>query len=372
MKYIIISIMLLVLGSAHAQITINIKGKKDKYQNESKVQIRVTEYSKKIDSVVAAKKKLMKSEIEEINEKQQKGIISEAQAETLKEEVADRYATEIESEVEALQDELEGIVDEQVTISLYGLKDLDELDQLDDIEEWDEVDNVEINIGKIDKKYKKLNRIIWTATLGFSNLTDGWKMGTMNDSHFNFGKSVAFTMGPMYNLQPTVTSPFTLLTGLMYRSNNFRAQKSDFFVDNANGEVTLQPATSYNRLRKAKFRTNTLYIPIGFKYNFRKKQYDEENELEYRKVKKGFYIGALWYGGLNLSNKSIVKYRNEDGNRRKDKFTLDSANDIMYGLEFDFGYRGYNFYMRKDLSDYFDKTTFSVNNGIEFGVRLGF
>lgn len=330
------------------------EGSSEKSENSPQIEKTIKDYSKKIDSLVKFEKLEMKKEIEVVNEHLSKNEIESAEATEQKAEISDKYAQRIETGVNNLQSELEDIIKEQVNVSLYDL---------------DSSTNISVETKK--RKYRPAKEMVWTATLGYSNLTDGWDLGSMNDSGLKFGKSVAFTTGPLLRYQPSVTSPFTLLTGLQFRSNNLRAENGTYFTDNDNDEGTLL-ATPYENQRKAKLRTNSLFIPVGFKYSFSKIEHDEENNMDYRNVDKGFYISTMLYGGLNLSNKSIVKYYSDNHNRNKIKNDITSVNDLMCGMEFDFGFHGYNFYIRKDFTDYFSKTTLPVNNGIEFGVRFGF
>ncbi len=361
MKSNCIVLFILFAFMLQAQISIKINSKEYKYPNEEKGAIE--EYNRKIDSLIKVEKAQMKAELEWVNEAYSNGTITKEEMKNQKEEIAEQFAQRIETKVDSLADELEEIIQEQVEISLYSGEDW--------ITGSISEDEVNIEIKKEKRKYKKVSHMIFTTQLGFSNLSNGWELNSSSDIKTNFGKSVAFTFGPLLQYQPTITSPFTLITGLQFRTNNIRADKGYYFIDNNQDQSVLIPAP-YEDIRKAKLRTNSLQIPIGFKYSFRNIETDEETETQFRNVKKGFYVGMMFYGGLNLSSKSIVKYKNEDNHRRKDKYDVSSVNNILYGLEFDMGYKGYNFYFRKDLNDFFNKTTLPVNQNFEFGMRFGF
>ncbi len=362
MKTILSVLISFTILAMQAQITINLYEKEYKISKNAKNAIM--EYQKKIDSLIQVEKAMMKAELEEADQQYEEGQITEQQMESLKEDISEKYAIKIENGVEELSDDLESIIQEQVEVSLYSDEDIKNY-RVTKIG----VSEIKVNVKK--RKYKKLNRIVWGTQFGFSNLSDGWNLNSSSEAKITFGKSVAFTFGPLYHYQPTITSPFTLITGLQFRTNNIRADKGYFFIDNAQEEATIAEAP-YEHLRKAKLRTNSLHIPMGFKYTFKEIKHQEEGDYDYRNVKKGFYIGMLLYGGLNLSSKSIIKYYNEKDHRDKDKITLSTLNNILYGLEFNFGYKGYNFYFRKDLNDFFNKTTLPVNQNFEFGIRTGF
>mgnify|MGYP001812256716 CR=1 FL=1 len=119
-------------------------------------------------------------------------------------------------------------------------------------------------------------------------------------------------------------------------------------------------------LKKSKFRSTNLVVPIHFEFGPSKK-IERDTYFRYSTHKK-FKIGLGGYAGINIASMQKVKYR-LDGDRKKDKETGFNMSPFVYGLSGYVAAGNVGLYVKYDLSPLFKDQAIDQNN-ISLGLRF--
>lgn len=119
-------------------------------------------------------------------------------------------------------------------------------------------------------------------------------------------------------------------------------------------------------LKKSKFRTTNLVVPIHFEFGPSKK-IEREDYFRYSTYRK-FKIGIGGYGGFVIQSLQKLKYT-EDGQKQKDKFKDYNTNNFVYGVSSYISWGNVGIYAKYDLSTIFKDQAIDQNN-ISLGIRF--
>ena len=263
--------------------------------------------------------------MESITQRLEAGAITKQEADTLKQEAAKKHALNIENRL--------AIIDNQM--AFYNRN--QELDSVN-------IDNrYGLTIGgkrfiKLDTpsngkppKYDIRTGNSLLFAVGFNNtLIDGQ---SLDDSPYEIGGSGFVELGWIWNTRLLKESNFVRFTyGLSFQWNKLSVKDNLYFVED--GDQTVLQEFPLN-LKKSKFRTTSLVVPVHFEFGPSKKT-DYGDRIRYF-TDEQFKIGLGGFAGLNISTQQKLKFKDE-GDTQKQKIKTDfNTTNIVYGLS---GYIG--------------------------------
>lgn len=325
-------------------------------QEKSIIEVKVKQYSKKIDSITTSEKNKMNKEMEAIENDEKNGTISSEQSQLKKKEIADKYEKIINEKIENEKAEVEEITKITVNTAIFG-------------KNTAKADTV---IQKNPMKYLKKNYL--DVSYAFLNLTKD--KGSINpfeeNSEMRIGRSHSFEI-QLRRQRPIFgkSSGIFINYGFAYRSDTYMPKRPQIFVEN-NQNLMLQDFT-LGSLKRSKFRNVYITFPVDFQFVLNPKYVDYKGEKYLDAKQKQWKIGVGAYAGINT--RSIIKvkyYRAEDG--KFDKFqdkTDYGVNSFLFGGKVSLSYGGFNIFLKKDFTPIFnDKAMLPNKNGIQIGIDI--
>lgn len=314
------------------------------------------------ETIIQKEKDALKIEVENINIRLENGDITEAEAEKLKEQAADKHARNIENRLNILENTIELAdrnVDEQGKETKSGI-----------FVGWDEEKNdfVIRTSGKSKEKKKRYDFRTETGVYlswGFLDLVGD------DDSYGNtpmsVGRSNSFEVGINQVTRVFKKSNFMRIKyGLSAQWNKLTPRGNMYLVDE-NGINTLEQFPT--ELRKSELRFTNIVIPVYFEFGPSKK-IESGNYIRFSTAKQ-FKIGFGGYGGLNVGAMQKLKYK-EDGKKTKQKIKKDyNTTDFVYGVGAYIGYDAFSLFAKYDLSPLFENQPVDKNL-LSVGLRLDF
>lgn len=312
------------------------------------VKDKIEDYAFKIRKIVIDEKILMNEEISNLDEQVKNNLISESDAEGLKKEISQKYSGKINERIEALDFDLDEIIKKQVEYTILNT----------DVEKLAK----EKYHHSLEEKYKSKHEVTGYLSYGVMHFADG--DNEMLNKHLGYSSGI--DAGFIYHKQFNRTSPWEFISGVYFSWRTLRFDDDYMINRSGEGEVNL---IRYNKnLEKSKLRSTYLMIPVGIKFNISPLQKVNE-EFSYRNIDKGFGIGANLYGGFRISKNNIVK--GEDISHRE-KDTNYNLSPFVYGAQVTLSIDNVNFFVRQDLSPYFEENTFDDRKMLQFGINFGF
>ncbi len=352
-KYLVPIILCFTLSSMNAQ-----QKAVDSTRNADKI-LLLKKLKKKIEK---EEREFLKEEVEAINDRQDRGLITAAEADKLKKEAAKKRALNIEDRL--------SIVDNKIALlkrNESGYKvDADDSNQFS-ISFWDgdDVEWTSIRLGKRNKprKYDRRTTSDLVFAFGFNNaIIEGQDL---DDSPYKIGGSGFVELGIAWKTRIFDNTNFWRVKyGFSFQWNKLDIKDNQYFVRNGDA-VTLQEFPV--NLDKAKLRTTNLVFPVHIEFGpSRKIERDSYFRYStYRKMK----IGLGGYAGFNIGTLQKLKY-DEDGRDIKDKMKGGlNTSDFVYGLSGYIAWGGTALYVKYDLNPIFKNQTVEQNN-ISVGVRF--
>ena len=327
-------------------------------------QIKLLEEKKEI--VRSEEKNQLKSEVEAINIRLEKGEIDSEEAAKLKKKYAEKRALNIENRISILDNKIEllkrneeGDVELDVNSSGYYLR----IGGTEDENTNDEF----IYFGNRDedkpRRYDRRTSNDLVFAIGFNNaLIEGEKL---DDSPYKLAGSGFVELGWAWKTRLLQNSnALRLKYGFSFTWNKLDIKNNKYFVNN-DGEITLEEFPT--ELKKAKFRTTNLVFPVHFEFGPSKKI---ERDTYFRYSSKNqFKVGLGGYGGFNLSTLQKLKYK-IDGRDVKDKEKGGfNTSNLIYGLSGYIAFDDVALYVKYDLSPIFKDQAIDHNN-ISLGLRF--
>ncbi len=327
-------------------------------ETDSASQTAVEELISLKEEIIKEEKDALKAEVENIIKRLESGNISESQAETLKQEAAEKHALNIENRL--------AIIDNKVAL----LKRNGSIENNEDritiriTTSGKDEDNI-IFIGPKSKqrKYDRRTTSDFVLAFGLNNaITEG---ESLQDSDFKVAGSRFAELGWAWKTRVFKnTNWLRIKYGLSFQFNGLKPTDNRYYVDT--GERT--ELQNYPlKLDKSKFRMDNLVVPIHFEFGPSKKiehddyfRYSTHNQLT---------VGLGGYAGINLSARQKLKFE-DNGEDQKLKLKADyNTNNFIYGLSGYIGWQGVALYAKYDLNTIFKNNPIDQRN-VSLGLRF--
>ena len=308
---------------------------------------------KLISDMTAKNKELMREEIELINMRLSDGEIDAEEANTLKKDVALKYAQRIKYETQRIDIAYENTSKGGYSIRIGG-EDFFSVKS----KQRDRRDSIMDSKIRDRRTYSDI-----VLAFGFNNvLVEGQ---SLNDSPFKAGGSRFFELGYAWKTRVFKNSNWLRFKyGLSLQYNNFKPKDNQYFVKEGN---LTQLEVFPEELKKSKIRFTNLVVPLHFEIGPSKK-IERENYFRYQTHNK-FKVGLGGYAGLRIGTRQKLKYT-LNGDNKKDKIKSDfNANDFIIGLSGYLSWGRIGLYGKYELTPLFRSPNTKMNN-IALGVRF--
>ncbi len=318
----------------------------------------------KKETIKDNEKELLKTEVEGIDIRLEKGEITQAEAEDLKVKHAEKRALNIENRIAIINNQIELLKRNEHGYGVYandgGINYLR-------IGSTDDTSDEFIFIGnKEDDKPRKYDRRTsndLVLAFGLNNaLIEGEKL---DDSPYKFGGSRFFELGWAWKTRVFKESNFLRFKyGFSVQFNGLKPKDNNYFVQD--GDVTYLEEFS-EELKKSKLTNTNLVFPVHFEFGPSKK-IEKDTYFRYS-TRNQFKVGIGGYAGFNIGTRQKLKYK-VDGDRTKDKIKRSyNASSLVYGLSSYIAFDDVALYVKYDLSPIFNDQAIDQNN-ISLGLRF--
>ena len=300
----------------------------------------------------------LKKEVAAINKKLDNGDITAEEAQTQKEEAAQKHALNIENRLAIVTN----------TIALLKRGEYVKTGYENDLEEdvFIRYRDHEYTLSLFERKYRKYDRRTYSdfvIAVGLNHaIIDGQ---SLNDSPYSIGKSRFLEMGWSWNTRVFQHTNFLRFRyGVSFQFNGLGPKDNMYFVrndDQTNLEVFPE------NLDKSKFRMDNLVLPFYFEFGPSRKT-ERETYFRYSTQKK-FKIGVGGYAGVNLGVRQKLRYE-QDGEQIREKIKNNyNTNNFIYGLSAYIGVGDIALYAKYDINPIFNSAVTDQNN-ISLGLRF--
>jgi len=237
----------------------------------------------------------------------------------------------------------------QVKLGKRGIKIMEKEDGTSiDIIDLDERDD-----DRSDKRRKRFRGHWMGFELGLNNLlTSDYNMDYPEESRFmelNTGKSWNFNINFLQYSLGFGTDKVGLVTGLGLEMNNYRFDHSLSIMKEdgvivADSSYLLDPNVS--NVEKSKLHTTYLTLPLLLEF-----------QIPAGRNNHRIHISAGAIGGVKLWSPTKVVYKDQNGNKEKNKVKGNDYNlsPLRYGVTARIGYRALNVYANLNLTPLFEK-----------------
>ncbi|WP_298532962.1 hypothetical protein [uncultured Algibacter sp.] len=310
-------------------------------------------------------KAFLKSEVEAINEKLEKGEISQDQAQFQKEEAAKKRALNIENRIAIIDNKIELLERNEDGYNENGEKKKKQIEITISDEDGDDGFLGIITKGEDKpKKYDRRTSNFPVFAIGFNNaIIEGEKL---DDSPYKLGGSGFVEIGYAWKTRILNNSNFLRLKyGFSFQWNKLNIKNNQYLVNN-NGVISLEPFP--NAASVIKFRMTNLVFPVHLEFG-PSKRIDKHSYYRYS-TKRQINFGIGFYGGFNIQSMQKLKYRDSNGNRAKDKLKGGyNTSNLIYGPSAYIAIGGAALYFKYDLNPIFKNQPVNQNN-ISLGLRF--
>lgn len=351
-KHLVLLALILSTQLIYAQDSIQNGNNQDK--------IRVFKNLK--EQIQNEERNFLKTEVEAINLRLEKGDISNSEAETLKKEVAKKRALNIENRL--------AIIDNKILLMErndegYNINNDEELSRIDFSLAGNDKSfaGIKFNFRNKPKKYDLRTSSDFVLAFGLNNAVV--KGESFNDSPYKTGGSRFFEMGWAWKTRVFKESNFMRLKyGYSFQMNGLKPNNNQYFVQQGN-QTTLEEFPE--NLKKSKLTITNLVFPVHFEFG-PSKRIDKDTYFRYS-TDDQFKIGIGGYGGFNIGTRQKLKY-DIDGERVKEKQKRDfNATNLVYGVSGYVAFGDTALYVKYDLSPIFNDQAIKQNN-ISVGLRF--
>jgi len=323
--------------------------------------IRIKSLQNSKEKIQNEERDFLKTEVEFIVQRLEKGEITEEEATILKQSVAKKRALNIENRTK--------IVEYKIALLERNEDGYNDNDGENSVAGFSIGGNKGSYVGfKIKgknepKKYDRRTLSELVIAVGFNNaIVDG---ENLDDSPYEFGGSRFFELGWAWKTRVFNESNFVRFKyGFSLQMNGLKPTDNQYFVQD--GDQTSLEVFN-NDLKKVKLTITNLVVPIHFEFGPSKKV-EKDNYFRYS-THKQFKIGVGGYAGFNIGTRQKLKY-SLDGDNVKDKFKRDyNTSNLVYGLSTYVAFNTTALYVKYDLSPIFKNQTIDQNN-ISVGIRF--
>ena len=319
------------------------------------------------EKIIQEEKEALKAEVEAINARLDTKEITKEEAETLKQDAAEKHALNIENRIAIAKNQMELIKrNEPDSTEGNGYRIVLGLGEEDIDNDYIVGLKIQSKKGK-DKKRKYDRRTTSGVNLAFglnNVITEG---ESLDDSDFKVGGSRFFEIGWSWKTRVFENSNWLRFKyGVAFQFNGLKPKDNQYFVDMGE-ETELQ--TYPLHLKKSKFRMDNLVVPFHFEFGPSEKK-EHKDYFRYNTDKK-IHVGLGGYAGVNLGVRQKLKFK-EDGENTKQKLKADyNTGNFVYGLSGYVGWGDASIYMKYDLNTIFKDNPVDQRN-ISLGLRIDF
>lgn len=306
----------------------------------------------------------LKNKVEAINQRLDRGDITQTEAERLKKEAAEKHALNIENRIAIIDNKIE-LLKRNGYVSKEPSNDDDSF--IFRIGSGDDNSDDFIYFGKRrhdkPRKYDRRTSSDMVLAFGLNNaIIDG---ENFDDTPYKIGGSRFFEIGWAWKTRVFKNSNFLRIKyGYSFQINGLKPKDNMYFVQNGN-ETTLEEFSS--ELKKSKLSITNLVFPLHFEFG-PSKRIDRDNYFRYS-TRNQFKIGLGGYAGFNIGTRQKLKY-SVDGEKVKDKMKKSfNATSLVYGLSGYIAFDDTAIYVKYDMSPIFKDQAVKQNN-ISLGLRL--
>ena len=353
-KYLVLLILSLSITQLHAQEeTKSVNKQKIEYLENLKQRIKNNE------------RELLKAKVETINQRLDKGEISQTEANRLKKEAAKKHALNIENKIAIIDNKILLIERNGENVNLYELNESESIYLRIGGDENTNDSFIFLGNKKDDKprKYDKRTSSDMVFAFGLNNaIIEG---NNLDNSPYKIGGSRFFEIGWAWKTRVFKNSNWMRFKyGYSFQINGLKPKDNMYFVQNGN-ETSLEEF-QYN-LNKSKLTITNLVFPVHFEFG-PSKRIDRDDYFRYSTNNK-FKIGVGGYAGFNIGTRQKLKYT-ANGEKIKDKIKRNyNATSLVYGLSGYVAIDDVALYIKYDLSPIFKNQTIKQNN-ISIGLRF--
>ena len=318
--------------------------------------------AEKIENITKDEKAALKAELEAVNKDLENNVITKAQADEKKMQLAETRSKNIETKINEAQEELKNLVQQKVD---GKIKDEYVAGKFSII--FKSPRNKEKNKKYLDSisnnrsERRTTSQFVFAA--GVNNLVTN---GSAANSDYRYWGSHFYEWGFTNNTRLFKNDNLLHLKyGISVMYNNLRPTNNRLFV--ANGLQTDLVTSSVN-LSESRFRNVYVTAPVHLEFDFTKSKTNAEGKRLFR-THESVRFGIGGYAGFRVKSKQILEY-NENGHdvtvKEKGGF---NTNDFIYGVSTYLGYGATSLYLKYDLNTLFKDNAVKQNN-ISLGVRF--
>lgn len=343
--FYVVALLCLVAAKLNAQVTVTDKG-----AEYASFEERAANIAYNIKTITKQEKDSLKTEVEVVTERLEKKEITKEEAETQKQQLAEKRAKNIEDRVAVEQQKLSDLVKEQVDGKIGSGK------------------RFKFTIfGKDSTKVREIDYRRTTSQFVFALGVNRLMNDGNADKNFKW-RSDFYEWGISWNTR--IFKNNNLLHakyGLSLQYNNLRPDDNKMFAVSG-GQTIL--VNSGRNLDVSRFRYVNLVVPAYLEFDLTKKKVN--GDKTYFPTHNSFRLGLGGYAGVNVKEKQILKYNDENGNKVKDKTRGDfNVNDFVYGVAAYIGYGKFSLYAKYDLQPVFSNNEIDQKN-LSLGIRFDF
>jgi hypothetical protein len=350
-KHVVLLILCFSLAQANAQDSIQKTN--NHYKIESLKELKET--------IQKEEREYLKTEVEAINQRLEKGEITQEKADTLKKEAAKKRALNIENRL--------AIIDNKIALLQRNDTGYDEKSDNNTFTiSIGSNDDADVNIFRISginkpKKFDRRTTSDLVIAFGLNNaIIDG---ESFDDTPYEIGGSRFFEIGWAWKTRVFNNSNFLRIKyGFSFQVNGLKPTDNRVFEQN--GNITTLEEFEFD-LSKSKLKYTNLVFPVHLEFGPSKKI---EHDTYFRySTRKQFKVGVGGYAGFNTDTRQKLKY-SANGDRVKEKINRDyNTTDFVYGLSSYIAFGSTALYVKYDLSPIFKDQTVDQNN-ISLGLRF--
>lgn len=337
---------------------------------------RAKAIANQIKKITDEEKRVLKTEIDSLDNEVGKGSISKEKAENLKFEKAKQHAGIIDAKVaieegklnQLVQDKVDGKIEDEkanarsVTSIVIGSSN----DSIGTNNTEINVTSMKIYQGQNDKEnrhYKRTTTQLVLAT-GFNNLATNKSFA---NSDFRYLGSHFYEWGLTANTR--IFKNDNLLHakyGFSVMYNNLRPTDNRQFVATGNQtNLELDPVHQDD----SRFKNVYLVVPVHLEFDFSGSK--TKGDKTFFKTHDSFRLGLGGYFGTNLKSKQYLNYDNDDVKSETVTKADFNTSNFIYGLSTYIGYKSTSLYLKYDLNPLFKNNIVKQNN-VSLGIRFDF
>lgn len=320
--------------------------------------IEVLEATK--DRIVDEEKEALKISVEGVNERVERQELTQAEANELKQRLAEKHALNIENRVAIIDNKIELLRrnDDVTVLDENGDRFVIEIGSDND----DENSFIFIGNQSRARKYDRRTTSDFVFAFGLNNVIVDGELG---DDLYKVGGSRFAELGWAWKTRVFKESNWLRLKyGFSFQFNGLKPTDNRYFVDTGS-QTELQ--TFDMDLDKSKFRLDNLVFPVHFEFGPSKK-IEKDTYFRYSTHNK-IKVGLGGYAGLKLGSRQKLRYDDMGQEvERKEKGNF-NTNNFIYGVSAYVGWGDVGIYAKYDLNTIFKDNPVEQHN-ISLGLRF--